>query len=550
MTNDNDAAPRAGAEEALVAARVAKAEAIRARGENPFANELASRPLVALGDLRARFAAARGSDGKYDAAQVTRLADGNSVHVAGRVVAMRGFGKATFLRVRDRQGEIQLFCRSDSLGEKFARLEEIEVADIVEAEGVPMVTRTGELSIEPSGIRLLTKALRPLPEKWHGLTDVELRYRHRYVDLVANPEVKDIFVARSIIVRELRRYLDEADFLEVETPTMHTLIGGAAAKPFVTHHNALDMRLFMRIAPELYLKRLVVGGIDRVYEVARCYRNEGISTRHNPEFTMLEVYQAYATYQTFMDMTEDMLRTIDARLAATMPEAYARFDAARPFSLKEPFARVPMKTAVTRALERAGLSADLPTHIRADKSRIKEWAASSPRAKKIDWSNFAKAMAKAENDGEALFLAYEYVAEPFFPEDYRTQDGNKSLPVFTVDYPYETSPLSRRKDSDPTLVDRFELFVHGREICNAFSELNDPVDQAGRFRAQVEKRARGDEETMDYDDDYIRALEHGMPPAAGLGMGIDRLTMTLTGQPSIRDVILFPLLRAESAKPS
>jgi lysyl-tRNA synthetase class 2 len=550
MTNDNDAAPRAGAEEALVAARVAKAEAIRARGENPFANELASRPLVALGDLRARFAAARGSDGKYDAAQVTRLADGNSVHVAGRVVAMRGFGKATFLRVRDRQGEIQLFCRSDSLGEKFARLEEIEVADIVEAEGVPMVTRTGELSIEPSGIRLLTKALRPLPEKWHGLTDVELRYRHRYVDLVANPEVKDIFVARSIIVRELRRYLDEADFLEVETPTMHTLIGGAAAKPFVTHHNALDMRLFMRIAPELYLKRLVVGGIDRVYEVARCYRNEGISTRHNPEFTMLEVYQAYATYQTFMDMTEDMLRTIDARLAAAMPEAYARFDAARPFSLKEPFARVPMKTAVTRALERAGLSADLPTHIRADKSRIKEWAASSPRAKKIDWSNFAKAMAKAENDGEALFLAYEYVAEPFFPEDYRTQDGNKSLPVFTVDYPYETSPLSRRKDSDPTLVDRFELFVHGREICNAFSELNDPVDQAGRFRAQVEKRARGDEETMDYDDDYIRALEHGMPPAAGLGMGIDRLTMTLTGQPSIRDVILFPLLRAESAKPS
>lgn len=548
MTKDNDAPPRAGAEEALVAARVAKAEAIRARGENPFANDLAPRPLVALGDLRAGFASARVADGKYDAAEVTRIADGKSVHVAGRVVAMRGFGKASFVRVRDRQGEIQLFCRSDSLGRSFARLEEIEVADIVEAEGVPMVTRTGELSLEPTTIRLLTKALRPLPEKWHGLTDVELRYRHRYVDLVANPEVKDIFVARSIIVRELRRYLDETGFLEVETPTMHTLIGGAAAKPFITHHNALDMRLFMRIAPELYLKRLVVGGIDRVYEMARCYRNEGISTRHNPEFTMLEVYQAYATYQTFMDMTENMLRTVDGRLAAAMPDAYARFEAARPFSLQEPFARVPMKTAIARALERASLPSDVPVHIRTDKGRIKEWAASSPRAKSIDWGNFAKAMAKADNDGEAIFLAYEYLAEPFFPDDYRTADGKRSLPVFTVDYPYETSPLSRRKDSDPTLVDRFELFIHGREICNAFSELNDPVDQAGRFRAQVERRARGDEEAMDYDADYIFALEHGMPPAAGLGMGIDRLTMTLTGQPSIRDVILFPLLRPETPK--
>jgi lysyl-tRNA synthetase class 2 len=548
MPKDNDAPPRAGAEDALIAARVAKAEALRARGENPFANDLAPAPLIALGDLRARFAGARASDGKYDAAEVTRIADGKSAHVAGRVIAMRGFGKASFVRIRDRQGEMQLFCRSDGLGEKLTRLEEIEVADIIEAEGVPMVTRTGELSLEPSSVRLLTKALRPLPEKWHGLTDVELRYRHRYVDLVANPEVKDIFVARSIIVRELRRYLDLLGFLEVETPTMHTLIGGAAAKPFITHHNTLDMRLFMRIAPELYLKRLVVGGIDRVYEMARCYRNEGISTRHNPEFTMLEVYQAYATYESFMDMTEDMLRTVDAHLAAAMPEAYARFEAARPFSLKEPFARVPMKMAVMRALERAGLPAEVPSYIRRDKDRIKQWAASSPRAKSIDWGNFAKAMAKADNDGEALFLAYEYLAEPFFPDDYRTQDGQKSLPVFTVDYPYETSPLSRRKDADPSLVDRFELFVHGREICNAFSELNDPEDQAARFRAQVEKRARGHEETMDYDEDYIRALEHGMPPAAGLGMGIDRLTMTLTGQPSIRDVILFPLLRAESPK--
>ena len=358
MTNPRD--PGGGAEEAILAARAAKADALRARGENPFANDLDPSPVVALGDLRARFATARLADGKYDAAQVTALAAGTPVHVAGRVVALRGFGKASFLRLRDRQGEIQLFCRRDSLGDGFARLEEIEVADFVEAIGVPMVTQKGELSVEPTTVRLLTKAMRPLPEKWHGLTDVELRYRHRYVDLVANPEVKEIFVARSIIVRELRRYLDDLGFLEVETPTMHTLIGGAAAKPFVTHHNTLDMRLFMRIAPELYLKRLVVGGVDRVYEMARCYRNEGISTRHNPEFTMLEVYRAYATYETLMDMTEDMLRTVDARLAAQMPEAYARWTAARPFSLDEPFARVPMKTAVQRALERAALPADVP----------------------------------------------------------------------------------------------------------------------------------------------------------------------------------------------
>jgi lysyl-tRNA synthetase class 2 len=543
----HDASSHAGAEEAILAARAAKADAIRARGENPFANDLAPAPVVALGDLRARFEPARLADGKYDAAKVAELAAGATVHVVGRVVAMRAFGKASFLRLRDRQGEMQLFCRSDSLKDEFARLESIEVADFVEAEGVPMVTQKGELSIEPSKVRLLTKAMRPLPEKWHGLTDVELRYRHRYVDLVANPDVKEIFLARSIIVRELRRYLDDLGFLEVETPTMHTVIGGAAAKPFVTHHNTLDMRLYMRIAPELYLKRLVVGGVERVYELARCYRNEGISTRHNPEFTMLEAYRAYATYETLMDMTEDMLRTVDARLAAAMPEAYARWTATRPFSLKEPFARVPMKTAVSRALEKAALPEDVPNEIRKGTSRIKEWAQKSPRAKRIDWSNFAKSMAKVDTDGEALFLSYEYLAEAFYAEDYRTADGEKSLPVYTIDYPFEVSPLSRRKDSDPSLVDRFELFVHGREICNAFSELNDPVDQAARFRDQVGRRERGDEEAMDYDADYIRALEHGLPPTAGLGMGIDRLAMTLTGQSSIRDVILFPLLRSEKS---
>ncbi len=547
MSKSPENPPQAGAEEAILRARAAKGEAVRARGENPFANDLAAAPLVALGDLRALFAEARSADGKYDAARVTALAAGQPVHVAGRVVALRALGKLTFVRVRDRQGEMQLFCRSESLNEQWARLDEIEVADFVEAQGVPMVTKTGELSLEPTTIRLLTKAMRPLPEKWHGLTDIEQRYRHRYVDLVANPEVKDIFVARSTIVRELRRYLDGLDFLEVETPSMHTLIGGATAKPFITHHNALDMRLYMRIAPELYLKRLVVGGLDRVYELARCYRNEGLDTKHNPEFTALELYHAYATYETLMDMTEDLVRTIDDRLAARLPEAHARWSAARTFTFAEPFAKVPMKAAVLRALEKSGLPASVPEDIREGPQRIKEFAATSPRAKAIDWSNFHKALAKAHNDGEALFLAYEYIAEPFYPDDYRSKDGSKSLPVFTIDYPYEISPLSRRKDADPSLVDRFELFVNRIEVCNAFSELNDPADQAARFRDQAERRAGGDEEAMDYDEDYVRALEHGLPPTAGLGMGIDRFTMILTSQTSIREVILFPLLRPENA---
>jgi lysyl-tRNA synthetase class 2 len=374
----------------------------------------------------------------------------------------RGFGKASFLRVRDRQGEMQLFCKSDSLGEGLARLEEIEVADFVEAEGVPMVTQKGELSVEPTSIRLLTKALRPLPEKWHGLTDVELRYRHRYVDLVANPEVKEIFAARSIIVRELRRYLDDLGFLEVETPTMHTLIGGAAAKPFVTHHNTLDMRLYMRIAPELYLKRLVVGGVERVYEMARCYRNEGISTRHNPEFTMLEAYRAYATYETLMDMTEDMLRTVDARLAAAMPEAFARWTSARPFSLDEPFARVPMKTAVVRALEKAGLPSDVPQEIRKGTSRIKEWAAKSPRS---IGGAISPRRWRSRPPKEALLYAHRGVLRGGLP--HRRARAFRSHVDYLRSVPARTAGLA---DPNGRPV---RLFVDGREICNAFFGLND-----------------------------------------------------------------------------
>ena len=503
---------------------------------------------------------ARARDGKYDVEKVEKLAIARGdVHVCGRVIALRSTGGLSFIRLRDRTGEIQLMLDQSLMQARYERLGDIDVGDIIEARGALMASKRGELSIAPLDIRALTKAYRPLPEKWHGLTDVETRYRQRYVDLIANPPVADVFRARSHIVRALRAILDDHDFLEVETPTMHTLIGGATARPFVTHHNTLDMKLFMRIAPELYLKRLVVGGLERVYEIGRCYRNEGISTRHNPEFTMLEFYQAYATYEDLMSFTEKLLRGVDVALERAMPDAHAAWKKDRPFTLDRPFARVSMSDAVKQAALATKIPAwgapagdtdpvaasGLVTLLRKDfGDKIKEWSKSSPRAKAIDWSNLRKAMQKVDSDGEGLFALYEYLAEPFLTEDY-THEG-RSVPVFIKDYPFEVSPLARRNDDNPAFCDRFELFVHGRELCNAFSELNDPDDQAGRFEAQVAKKAKGAEETMDYDEDYIRALEHGMPPAAGFGMGIDRLTMMLTNAPSIRDVILFPLLRPET----
>ncbi len=551
------------AEETLIASRRAKADKLRARGENPFANDVLPKSggtTVDIADLRAKAQAARGEDGKYTEERVKEATQGAVFHIRGRVIAFRSTGGLSFLRLRDRTGEVQLLISEASLGEAYARLDEIDLGDIVESEGTLTASKRGELSIEPSRVRILTKAMRPPPEKWHGLQDVETRYRQRYVDLVANPHVADVFRARSYIVRATRKVFDEQGFLEVETPTMHTLIGGAVARPFETHHNALDMKLFMRIAPELYLKRLLVGGLERVYEIGRCYRNEGISTRHNPEFTMLEYYWAYATYDQLMDFTEKMLRSIDAELARAMPEAQARWSAERPFTFDEPFARVPMNVAVANAAKATkiaaweeavakdggmGLVAAL-TAMGDFGGSMKEWSKSSPRAKAVDWGNLRKGWMKCENDGERLFALYEYLSEPFLTEDYKASDGKRSLPVFIMDYPFETSPLARRNDARPDLVDRFELFVHGRELCNAFSELNDPDDQAERFREQVRKKAAGAEETMDYDEDYIRALEQGMPPAAGFGMGMDRLTMMLTNAPSIRDVILFPLLRKET----
>jgi lysyl-tRNA synthetase class 2 len=551
------------AEQALIDVRRAKAARLRARGENPFANDVVPRAgatrTADLGELRSLVETARDAAGKYDAEQVKTATHGAAFHVRGRVIAFRSTGGLSFLRLRDRTGEMQLLVSEAVMGAGYAALEDLDVGDIVEAEGLLTSSKRGELSIEPTRVRMLTKSLRPLPEKWHGLSDLETRYRQRYVDLVANPQVADVFRARSHIVRATRKLLDETGFLEVETPTLTPLVGGAVARPFETHHNALDMHLFMRIAPELYLKRLLVGGLDRVYEIGRCYRNEGISTRHNPEFTMLEYYWAYVTYEHLLDFTETMLRGIDAELHKAMPEAQTHWKAERPFAIDEPFARVPMASAVVHAAQLTKIPAweacvaeggagSLVTLLGADfGAEIKEWAKSSPRAKSIDWSNFRKGWMKCDNDGERLFALYEYLAEPYLVEDYKAKDGTRSLPVFIIDYPFEVSPLARKNDHHPERVDRFELFVHGRELCNAFSELNDPDDQAARFREQVRKKAAGAEETMDFDEDYIRALEHGMPPAAGFGMGMDRLTMMLTNAPSIRDVILFPLLRPEIA---
>src|SRR5580700_1392515 len=516
------------AETAIIEARRAKAARLRARGEHPFANDV--RPRLGgttrdIAEVRAGYDDARDAAGKYDEARVRSIAGEGLVHVRGRVMVVRRSGGLSFLRLRDRTSEIQLLVSQAALGAGYDELSELDVADVVEAEGTLTASKRGELSIEPRRVRLITKAYRPLPEKWHGLTDVELRYRQRYVDLVANPPVADVFRARSHIVRAARAILDDHGFLEVETPTMHTLVGGAAAKPFTTHHNALDMNLFMRIAPELYLKRLVVGGLERVYEIGRCYRNEGISTRHNPEFTMLEFYQAYATYEDLMNFTEELLRAVDRELSQAMPLPHATWKADRPFALDEPFARVTMSDAVAAAAQKTQIPAwaaaveapgggmGLARLLEGDfVGSIKEWSKASPRAKAIDWSNLRKGLAKCDSAGERLLACYEYLAEPFLKDDYKAKDRTLSLPVFIKDYPFEISPLSRKNDVHPELVDRFELFIEGREVGNGFSELNDPVDQAARFHAQVEKKTRGDEDAMDFDEDYIRALEHGLPP--------------------------------------
>lgn len=436
-----------------------------------------------------------------------------TVILAGRLMALRGHGKAAFADLVDLSGKIQLHFKSDLLGEKYRIMEWMDLGDAVGVSGIVFRTKRGELTVEVQSFTPLTKCLHPLPEKWHGLKDVEVRYRQRYLDLFVNPEVRNIFVLRSRMISEIRRFLDERNFLEVETPVMASIAGGAAARPFITHHNTLDIDLYLRIATELYLKRLIVGGMERVYEIGRIFRNEGISTRHNPEFTMMELYQAYADYNDMMELTESLI----GHLAVTLQGRYEVPFGEKQLNLKPPFTRL----GFAEGLERYG-------NIKLTDIRTIEGAKKAAQ-------NLNILVAPSDDSSHIMEKIFEVVVEP-----------NLEQPTFIVDYPIELSPLAKRKDDDPSMAYRFELFIANSEIANAFSELNDPEDQRSRFLEQDAKRQKGDAEAHEMDEDYVTALEYGMPPTGGLGIGIDRLAMLLTNSQSIRDVILFPLLKPKA----
>jgi lysyl-tRNA synthetase class 2 len=440
-------------------------------------------------------------------------AKAREVRLAGRIMAIRKMGKASFFHVQDRSGRLQVYARSDRLGdEAYALVRSLDIGDIVGLWGPVFRTHTKELTVEAQGLRLLTKCLRPLPEKWHGLADVEARYRQRYLDLMVNPQVREVFEKRSRIMRLVRRFFEERDFLEVETPMMQSVPGGAAARPFITHHNALDMELYLRVAPELFLKRLLVGGFDRVFELNRNFRNEGISVRHNPEFTMLEFYQAYATFEDLIQLTEELFVTIAKEITGSLQLSYG----GQSIDLTRPWRRMTLKEAIV-------------VHGGADEREVSTLEA---------LQNFAKRKGLPidlnVSCGNLLVEVFEAVAE-----------SQLTQPTFITGYPLEVSPLARKNDNDPAMVDRFELYIGGRELANAFSELNDPADQRERFWRQMEARNAGDDTANPIDEDYVRALEYGMPPAAGEGIGVDRLVMLFTDSASIRDVILFPLLRPQ-----
>ncbi len=518
-------------ERELIEEREKKAAEIRALGGNPYANGFA--PTHTAAEIQARFkgAALPPATEPADKGAPPQTLTDEDFAIAGRIVAFRGFGKAAFAKILDRTGEIQVWIRKDLIGDAaFEFWKHAERGDFIGVVGSPTLTKTGELTIVAESVQILTKATRPLPEKWHGLSDTEVRYRQRYVDLVANPEVREVFRKRSAIVRSIRAFLDARGFLEVETPMMHGIVGGAAAKPFKTHHNALDLDLNMRIAPELHLKRLVVGSFERVYEIGRNFRNEGLSRQHNPEFTMLEFYQAYATYADLMALTETLFRELARELAGSEEITYQ----GQKVSFAGAWPRIPMKDAIVNASKAGLLPAGLERPVLDDGGALTKWLADKGLSEGKD--ELAAVLRKSESHGERIGALFDYAGEKALPAD---------RPAFVTEYPAETSPLSRRNDADPTRVDRFELFIVGREHANAFSELNDPRDQRARFQAQVDAKAHGRDETMDYDEDYCRALEYGLPPTAGEGIGIDRLAMLLTDQPSIRDVILFPLMRPE-----
>jgi lysyl-tRNA synthetase, class II len=494
--------PEPADENKLIAERRAKLAAVRATGvafPNDFRRDtLAAQLQMGFGQMSAEWLESHPTP----------------VHVAGRIMFKRVMGRASFAKLADRSGQIQIFLQADALGAAYDLFKTWDLGDIIAASGVLFRTKTGELSVRATELRLLVKSLRPLPDKWHGLADTELRYRQRYVDLIMNAESREVFRTRARIIRFLRDFLDALDFLEVETPMMQPIPGGAVARPFRTHHHALDLDMYLRIAPELYLKRLIVGGFERVYEINRNFRNEGLSTQHNPEFTMLELYLAYADYRDLMEWIEKAIRGLaDAVHGARQIEYQGRS-----YDLAAPFKRI----SVEQALIAHNPGIDAPslrdvTYLRKFCERLGVHFKEHDGAGKLQMQIFEKTVEHALLD-----------------------------PTFIHAYPTEVSPLSRANDADPFVTDRFEFFLGGREIANGFSELNDPEDQAARFRAQVARQDRGDEEAMYYDRDYVRALEYGMPPAAGLGVGIDRLVMFFTNSASIRDVILFPHMRPET----
>jgi len=433
------------------------------------------------------------------------------VKIAGRVMSKRLQGKAGFAHLQDITGRIQIYLRKDQVEQnEFEAFDLLDLGDIIGVEGKVFKTNKGETSIKVQKLHILTKSLYPLPDKFHGLKDVELRYRQRYLDLVVNPEVKDTFVLRSRIIQALRRYLDQLGYIEVETPTMHAIAGGASARPFITHHNALDMELYMRIAIELHLKRLIVGGMEKVYEIGRVFRNEGVSTRHNPEFTMLELYEAYGDFHSIMELTENAVAYIAKEVLGTTKVEYQ----GQEINLEPKWERISMVDAIKKYV-----GIDLGKQMSDDE---------------------AKALAKEHNIQIEPHMTYGHIINEFFEQ--RVED-KLIQPTFIYGHPVEISPLAKKNLEDPRFTDRFELFIVGREHANAFSELNDPIDQRQRFEAQLKEREQGNDEAHEMDDDFIHALEIGMPPTGGLGIGIDRLVMLLTNQPSIRDVLLFPLMR-------
>lgn len=472
---------------------------------------------------------------KYDSFAKEQLdAEKIQVSLCGRLVAIRGHGKAAFAHLSDGAERLQIYVRLDGVGEENFRLFQLfDIGDWIGVEGYLFRTKTNELSVHVERCTFLAKAMLPLPEKWHGLSDVEIRYRQRYLDLIVNPEVRKTFVKRSRIVRHIRQFFDARGYIEVETPMMQPMAGGALARPFVTHHNALDIDLYLRIAPELYLKRLIVGGLNRVYEINRNFRNEGISTRHNPEFTMLEFYQAYSDYRDLMDLTEELLRSLVQEVTGGYE---VEFDGQK-ISF-ERFERLTMRDAVSRYWKD---DASRPT---AQSLKVEAGLRAAAAAHNANADRSSGALERIEDGptvstGHLLGALFERVAEKQLIQ-----------PAFITEFPVELSPLSKRNAENPAMVDRFELFIAGMEIANAFSELNDPADQRARFEQQLKMREGGDEEAHPRDEDYLRALSYGMPPTAGEGIGIDRLTMLLTDSKSIRDVILFPLMRPEKQEPS